>query len=229
MSIALRPHHNGRAALSGVFRDALVHERTVVSHMEVSLQGETPKFVHVVHSGLMCRSHMLADGRRQITAVLLPGDICNVEAVLTGKADYSVSALTAGSIGEIPTGSPLEINDLAPDLRQAFWSQTLRDAAILREWMIGLGRRNALERTAHLFCELWTRLQHIGLADVDGYEMKVTQSDLGDILGLSGVHVNRTLQQLRAIGFIHFRNGTLRISNPAELTKLAGFDPSYLG
>ena len=215
---------NGTDALRG----AVMRHKGVAAHADLLRQGEGPDLAHVLLEGLACRYRMLSDGRRQITAVLVPGDVCELEAVLQGHAAYGVGALTQCTLGEVAVGSIAPIEDLGPEMRQVVWRQVLRDEAIAREWLLSLGRKSALERLAHFLCELWTRLRTLGLADANRCALGFTQGELADILGLSNVHINRTLQELRATGLIQLKGVSLDIFDHAALAHLAGFDPRYL-
>ena len=207
---------------------AVVRERVVGVRQDVLRQGEIPGMAHILLEGHTCRYRMLSDGRRQITAVLVPGDVCDLEAVMRGRADYSVAALTACTLGEIPADRVSNPVGLDPEMTRALWRRLLRDEAISREWLVSMGKRTALERLAHLFCELAVRLKAVGLARDDSFDFQITQAELADVLGLSCVHVNRTLQDLRRTEMIQMTRGRLTILDFAALEHLAGFDPIYL-
>ncbi|GJE62158.1 Crp/Fnr family transcriptional regulator [Methylobacterium trifolii] len=211
---------------AGIVLAAIERQRMVPARTDLLRQGETPAVAHILLTGHTCRFRTLRDGRRQILAILVPGDLCDLEAVLGARADYGVSALTACTVGEIPCRRLADDTDAA--MRAALWRHLLQDAAIAREWLVGMGRRNAQERLAHLFCELRVRLEAVGLAGTDFYETRITQVELADALGLTSVHVNRTLQELREAGLIRLANGRLTILDVPALERLAGFDPAYL-
>lgn len=207
---------------------AVVREKVVGVRQDVLRQGEVPVTAHVLLDGHTCRYRTLADGRRQITAVLVPGDVCDLEAVMRGRADYSVGALTPCTLGEIPADRVADPVGLDAEMTQALWRRLLRDEAIAREWLVSMGKRTALERLAHLFCELWVRLKAVGLTRDDSFDFHITQAELADVLGLSCVHVNRTLQELRRTELIEMTRGSLTILDFPTLELLAGFDPAYL-
>ena len=207
---------------------AVVRERTVARQSRILLQGDVPTMAHVLLDGHTCRYRLLADGRRQITAVLVPGDACDLEPVMRGRADYGVSALTHCVLGEVPTQRITDPTTLDPEMIQAVWRRLLRDEAISREWLVNVGRRNALEKVAHLLCELQVRLEAIGMAPAEKFEMSFTQAELADILGMSAIHINRTLQKMRKTGLIELSDGTLSILNRPIPETVADFDPTYL-
>ena len=219
-----RPTSSGATAIL----KSVVRERAVGARHDILRQGEEPQSAHVLLDGHTCRYRVLSDGRRQITAVMVPGDVCDLEAILRGRADFNVGTLTACIFGEIPFERIAPLDGTDRETRTALLRQLLRDEAIAREWLVGLGRRTALERIAHLFCELWLRLRGVGLARDDGYDLKIRQGELADALGLSTVHVNRVLQNLRRTGLIRWSEGSLSIVDFPALAHLAEFDPSYL-
>src|SRR5262249_33912982 len=145
-----------------------------------------------------------------------------------GSMDHAVTALTACDVALIPHQHLLAAIEKHPRLALALWSDTLLTAAIHREWVANVGRRPAYARIAHLFCELWFRLKSVGLSHNYTFDLPVTQTDLGDATGLSLVHVNRTIQRLRADGLISVSNGRVVLLDWQRLTEVAGFDPAYL-
>ena len=208
--------------------DAVVREKVVNPRSDVLRQGDVPTVAHVLLDGHTYRYRLLHDGRRQITAVLVPGEICDLEAVMWGRADYSVGALTKCVLGEIPAEQVADPVALRPEMGRALWRRVLRDEAISREWLVSMGRRSALERVAHLLCELRVRMECVGLARAEEYDLDFTQMELSDILGLSAVHINRVLQQLRKTGLIQLSGGIVNILDLPTLEVVAGFDPTYL-
>jgi CRP-like cAMP-binding protein len=158
----------------------------------------------------------------------IPGDICDLQGFFLGEMDYAIGTLTAGRVAIIPHEVLLDLTETYPCIARALTQSTLVDASIFRAWMVGLGRRSAYARVAHLLCEMGQRLQVVGLAQDGSYDLPVTQTELADALGLTTVHVNRTLQQLRHEGLIILRGGTLTLRDPEGLTQAGEFDPAYL-
>jgi CRP-like cAMP-binding protein len=179
-------------------------------------------------SGFACRHKMLPDGRRQIIGYFLPGDMCDARLFILRRMDHGISTLCASSVTTISRQAILDLTTRYPRLTRAFWWNTLVEEAICREWLVNVGQRTALERLAHLFCEVHLRLQAVGLSTARGFELPVTQSELADTLALSTVHVNRTLKELRRIGLVSMSSKLLVIHDLAALRTLAMFDPSYL-
>lgn len=202
--------------------------RRLGAHESIVREGDVPRVVHFLVSGYTCRYKLLTDGRRQITALLVPGDTCDLHGFLLARMDHGVITLSSCTVVQIARETLLELTETRPRIARALWWSTLVDEAILREWLGNIGRRTASQRIAHLFCELLTRLQVVGLAQDNSYDFPLTQAELADIAGLSTVHVNRTLQELRAAGLITLRGKTLSVIDFERLQAVAGFDPSYL-
>jgi CRP-like cAMP-binding protein len=195
---------------------------------DIISQGDLPTDLHVVLEGCACRYKVLPDGRRQIIAFLLPGDLCDLHVFLLREMDHSIGAITASRVATISRDTILEITSQRPQLTRALWWGTLVDEAILREWIVALGRRTAYERIAHLICELYLRLKVVGVANGQSFELPITQTELADTMGLSLVHVNRVLQRLRGEGVVEFQSRTVIIRDAERLKQIALFDPIYL-
>ena len=191
-------------------------------------EGDDPLSVNVVMSGWACRSKMLPDGRRQIISLFLPGDMCDPYVFLLGAVGHAIGTLTPCSVAKVPAQSIRDVTASGPRLAEALWWQTLVALEVQREWTVSLGRRNALERLAHLFCEVVARLTAVGVCNGADCDWPLTQLDLADATGLSGVHVNRSIQELRASGLIELRARRLTVVDHVGLTDLAMFDPGYL-
>jgi CRP-like cAMP-binding protein len=142
--------------------------------------------------------------------------------------DHAVAALDNNKVASIPRERIFETIEKHPRIELALWRDTMLDAALYRQWLINLGRRDAIQRVAHLLCEVWTRLRAIGRAQDDTCQFPVTQSQLADAMGFSLVHVNRTLKQLREAGLLMFRENEVRVLDWERLRLVAGFDAEYL-
>lgn len=191
-------------------------------------EGDPVSSAFFLLEGWAVRYEYLADGRRQITAILLPGDVFNLNAYLFKKADDSIMAISDVTVGEMSRRHFEELTSAHPATAKSFlWCQ-LVELAVEREWVVNLGRRTSTERICHIFCELYLRLASVVALDGDGFLLPLTQNDLADATGMTSVHVNRVLRQLRRSGSISFRHRHLQIEDFGSLQKLAGFDPSYL-
>jgi CRP-like cAMP-binding protein len=190
--------------------------------------GDHPTDCKLILTGFACTYKLLPDGRRQIMSFRIPGDICDLQGFFLGKMDHAIGTLTVGTVAVIPHEELLDLTETHPRIARALAQSILLDAAIFREWMVGLGRRSAYARIAHLLCEMWVRLTAVGLTHDGSYDLPVTQTELADALGLTTVHVNRTLQQLRREGLITVRSGKVTMNDWDGLMRAGEFDPSYL-
>lgn len=223
---ALRPlSTEGRASLEYAMLEGL--QRAGADEDLIS-EGDPVDSVRVVLSGWLCRYKTLEDGRRQIVNFVFPGESCDAHAFLLPVMDHSIAALTPAVYAEIKRARFETLTAGDRSLAEAFLCETLVNNAVQREWAINLGRRSALERVAHLLCEIVERLRPVGLVDGNSCGMPVTQMDLADATGLSVVHLNRTVQELRASGLIVLRDRVLTINDLDALKETALFSPSYL-
>ncbi len=198
------------------------------AHETIIRDGDEPHVVNVVLSGWVCRCKILPDGRRQIVSLFLPGDMCDPYVFLLGAMNQTLDTLTPVTLAAVPAESIRAMTASGADLAEALWWQILSSIEIQREWTTSLGRRTAVERLAHFFCEVSARLVSVGLSNGSDCEMPLTQTDLADISGLSTVHVNRSLQSLRASKLIELRGRRLIIHDHQGLVDVAMFDPTYL-
>lgn len=202
--------------------------RAYAAREDIEQEGRKPTDIKLVLAGWACRYKLLADGRRQIMAFLLPGDISELHLHLLSKLDHSICALTPASVARISNATLTSVMGRHPRIAEALlWAQLVA-AATQREWIINLGQRSAFERVAHLLCELFIRMQGIGLVQDRRCEFPLTQAELADATGLSAIHVNRTLQELRGKGLIALRNRGLYIPDLTNLQDAAEFNPDYL-
>lgn len=208
--------------------EALGPVRTIASRADLIDEGDDPQAVNIILEGWACRSRQLADGRRQIVSILLPGDSCDPHVFLLDQMDHAISALTPLVYAQIPGLTMQQLSARSPTLDRAFHREALATAAIQREWTVSLGCRSGIERLAHLFCEVHARLKAVGLTDGESCPLPLTQHDLAHALGQTSVHINRTLQELRGQGLITLRSRRLTIHDLDRLAELAHFDPAYL-
>jgi CRP-like cAMP-binding protein len=223
---ALRPLSEG--ATDALTRVLFENQQHAAQGTDLIGEDEPVDSVRILLSGWLCRYKTLEDGRRQIVNFILPGESCDAHAYLLSRMDHSIGALTPVRYAEIKRG-PFE-RLVAGDrtLAEAIWCETLLNVAIQREWAINLGRRSAIERVSHLLCEIFDRLRPVGLVDGHSCSLPVTQTELADATGLSVVHLNRTLQELRGSGLIVLRDRVLTIPDLDMLKETALFSPSYL-
>lgn len=191
-------------------------------------EGEDPTVVRLMASGWACRFKDLPDGRRQIVGFFLPGDFCDLNVYVLQQMDHSIAALTPINYYAIPPGMLEELVHDRPRVGQALLWHELVSSSIQREWLLNLGQRNAFERLAHLFVELYVRLRVLGLTDDCQCDLPLTQADLADAAGITSVHLNRTLQELRREGLVELRAKRLHILDLERLKQIAMFNPNYL-
>ena len=207
--------------------DTISRPTQVGDHQDIIREGDTPDDVHLVLTGLACRYKLLTDGARSIFAYLVPGDFCDLNIFILRQMDHCIATLSPCTMVSIPRKRVLELCD-RPAIARALWWATLVDEATLREWLVNIGHRNAETRIGHLFCEIHLRLASVGLTDGGEFILPLTQTELGDTLGLSTVHVNRSLQSLRARGLIAYKGGRLVIPDAERLASACQFNPNYL-
>ena len=218
--------------LSGEEKSALqqacTHVHRYSSKDDLVKEGDPTQGVNLILQGFACRYKLLADGRRQIVAFFLPGDMCDLRICLLKRMDHGIGTLTPVRAALLPRDSVLSLTERFPRLTRALWWSTLVEESITREWVVNVGNRTAFERTAHLFCEVFLRLQVVGLAGENACDLPVTQTELADALALSAVHVNRVLMEMRHMGLVTFRSQRLTIHDLDALRSAAGFNPAYL-
>lgn len=212
-----------RLLLDEVIRPA----QAVGPRMDLIREGETPHYVNLILEGFACRYKILPTGRRQIMAYLVPGDFCDLHVFILKAMDHTIATLSPCTIVKISRSRILELLE-RPAIARAFWWAALVDEATLREWLVNIGARKAEERVAHLLCELLLRLETVGLTTGTQYALPLTQAELADTVGLTGVHVNRILQRLRRDGLITLKSKRLVILDEERLKAFGGFNPNYL-
>lgn len=190
--------------------------------------GEELNVSMMLLDGWLARCKDLPGGERQISELHVAGDFADLHSYSLKKLDHDVLSLTDCSIAIVPHERIRRMCEQFPRLQRVYWLMTNIDAAIQRELVLSLGQRSAIARMAHLFCELYARLEVVGRTSDEGYEFPLTQRELSECLGLTVVHVNRTLQELRRRGLVELENRRLKILDRAGLEGVAEFDPSYL-
>jgi CRP-like cAMP-binding protein len=211
-----------------VLRDAVSEVRELPAGSMVVRAGVTLSHSVLLFDGLACRYKDLADGQRQIMELHVGGDFLDLHGFLLKQLDHNVGSMTPVRFGLVPHEALRAITESHPHLARMLWFSTLLDAAIHRERILSVGRRSALSRIAHLFCELFVRLDIVGLASGNSYRLPLTQADLADANGLTSVHVNRMLRKLRDEKLLTFRGGEVVIHDWDRLQREAEFDPTYL-
>ena len=191
-------------------------------------QGQSNRSAYILARGWVCSYKLLPGGTRQIVDFQIPGDFLGLRSVLFRTADHNIEPVTEVEASEVITSDLTDAFTRSPRLATAMLWAASRDEAMVVEHLINLGRRDALQRTAHFLLELGARLMLVGLGTKAGYDCPLSQYLLADALGLSAVHINRVLRQLREDGLLTFRDGKVIFDNFDGLVALAEFDLSYL-
>ena len=202
--------------------------RTFVAGHEMVHQGQAARAAYILSAGWVCSYKLQADGTRQIVDFQVPGDFLGLRSILLRTSDHSFEPVVDIVAAEVLTSDLLEAFAQTPRLATAILWAASRDEAMVVEHLVGIGRRDADARVAHFLLELGSRLALVGIGSRDGFDCPLTQYHLADTLGLSAVHVNRVLRQLRESGLVTFRDGRVSFDDYAGLVKLAEFDPAYL-
>lgn len=195
---------------------------------QIVADGDVSVSCCLVVEGYLFRSKVLPNGNRQIFSLHTAGDIPDLQSLYLNKMDHTLAAMSDCVIARIPHGAVDAALERSPSLVGLLWRDTLIDAAAFRAWMLMLGQADATSRMAHLFCELYTRAAMADLTRENQFVLPLTQTDLSDILGISVVHANRTLQDLRGRGLLDFDQHLVSILDWEELRRVGQFDPSYL-
>lgn len=190
--------------------------------------GEDLEHSMLLLSGFALRCKFAADGARQIVEINLAGDFIDLHGFILKRLEHEISAGSRCEIGTVHHAELKRVTEQFPRLTRVLWFQTLVDASIHREWMLVLGKKRGRARVAQFFCELQRRLKIVGLAGSEGFPLPFSQQELADITGMTPVHLNRCLRDLRDAGLVTFRNGKVEIHDLAGLGKDAQFDPAYL-
>jgi CRP-like cAMP-binding protein len=204
------------------------HAEQVQPNRDFVPLGDVADHVSLIVAGIVGRFDQSSDGARQITAMHIPGDVCNLHSVVQPLATSALQALSVATILRIPHVAVRAAAARYPAVAEALWRDCTVDAAILAEWVVNVGRRDAKTRVAHLLCEMATRLDAQKGATDFVFDFPITQTQLAEATALTAVHVNRTLQSLRAEGLVEWHQRLIRVPDWDALVERAEFDPSYL-
>lgn len=194
----------------------------------IANEGNHPRECCTVVRGMVVRSKVAESGKRQILSFHIPGDVPDLESLFLAELDHDLSTLSTAILAFVSHQDLLDVIRSRPMVAQALWKCTLIDAAILREWIINLALRPAVARMAHLIAELHYRMAAVGLSSENQFDFPLSQARLGEALGISTVHVNRVLQELRGADVVDIRSNRVTITDLSTLNKMAGFNSVYL-
>jgi CRP-like cAMP-binding protein len=209
--------------------DALTfREERFVADVDIVTEGSSPRSAFLLKEGMAVRYRMMPDGGRQIMTFLIPGDLCDEHIFLVKEMDHSIGTITPVRIALISQESMIDIFAHSPRISTALWWSGLQEQAMLRERIVALGRRDARGRIAYLLCELLWRYAVVGLTDRAGFQLSLTQTELGDALGLTPVSVNRVLKEFRHLGLIDMHQKVINLLQISALQETAGLRKDYL-
>ena len=207
---------------------ATARPRRMPARRDLIREGDRPGPVFVVLEGWVCRYKILPSGTRQVLAYLMPGDACDLHAGLLAEMDHSIQTITPALVATIERVEMDELMERHRGVANAMYLAQLIDEGIMRAWITSMGRRASIERVAHLMCELYLRARNIGLTTDTHLALPLSQLMLADSLGMTPVHLNRVLKELRLSEAMALRRGNLLITDPDKLVQIAGFDENYL-
>lgn len=202
--------------------------RSIGARRDLIREGDQPGPVFVVLEGWACRYKVLPSGTRQVLAFLMPGDSCDLHVGLLAEMDHSIQTITPALVATIDRVKMDVIMDRHRAVAKAMYLAQLVDEGTMRAWITSMGRRASIERVAHLMCELYLRARNIGLITGPRLNLPLSQLLLADSLGMTAVHLNRILKELRLSGAMNLQRGSLEITDPTKLIQIAGFDENYL-
>lgn len=207
---------------------ATANPRRYPARKDLIREGDEPGPMFIVLEGWICRYKILPNGSRQIMAFLMPGDACDLHIRLLAEMDHSIQAITPAKVATVTRAEMQTMMRDHPNIAQAMYTAQLVDEGVMRAWIVSMGRRSSIERVAHLICELYLRARTIGLTQDGDFALPLSQLVLADALGMTAVHINRVLKELRLSGSMALGRGKVSILNAGKLAEIAGFDENYL-
>lgn len=211
-----------------VLRSIIVREREFITGEDIVGQGSRPTFSTLLLDGFAARYKMLENGNRQITALHIAGDFVDLHAFGLKTMDHGILALTPCHVAFADHSDLKRLTETEPHLTRMLWLSTLIDGAIHREWIVAMGRKSKISHLAHIVCELFLRLKVVQKAGEDSFHFPLSQAELADVMGVSLVHLNKTLQKLRREKVLTWINRTITIVDWTRMQELAEFDRTYL-
>jgi CRP-like cAMP-binding protein len=205
-----------------------VRVQVIRARQDIVRDGDTASRCCLLIEGWACRYKILGEGKRQIFSFHIAGDIPDLQSLHIPQMDHSLATMTQATVAFIPHEAMRDLTARFPNIAAVLWRDTLVDAAIFRAWMMGMGQRSAYDHLAHLFCELYLKQEAVGLAGEHRCPLPMSQIELADALGISNVHINRVLKEMRGKGLVTLQGNTLVIQAWDELIRAAEFDETYL-
>ena len=200
----------------------------MAAKIDLIREGDRPGPVFVMIEGWAYRYKILPNGGRQIVGFMMPGDCCDLHIGLLAEMDHSIRTLTRSLVATIGRSEMDALLDGHPKVAKAMYLSQLIDEGTMRAWITSMGRRSSVERVAHLVCELYLRAKNVGLVVKPVFTLPLSQIQLADALGMTPVHLNRVVKDLRASGAMTLSRGSVEVEDPVRLAQIAGFDENYL-
>ena len=216
------------ASERALLQKAMTRERQVAKGEDLVREGSRPTSSTLLIQGFAARYKITQGGSRQITALHVAGDFVDLHAFLLKTMDHGIVALSPCRVVSAEHGQLTQITEDSPHLARLLWLDTLVHGSIHRAWIVAMGRRSKASHLAHIVCELYVRLQITGNVDGQSFHLPLSQAEMADVMGLSLVHMNRVIQEMRRNGLISWTNQTVTILDWERLRTLAEFDPTYL-
>jgi CRP-like cAMP-binding protein len=207
---------------------ATANPRKIPARRDLIREGDRPGPVFVILEGWACRYKILPNGARQVLAYLMPGDSCDLHVGLLAEMDHGIQTVTPSLVCTIDREDMDAMMARHRGIAHSMYVNQLVDEGTMRAWITSMGRRSSVERVAHLMCELYIRAHNIGLTTNHSFALPLSQLMLADSLGMTPVHLNRVLRDLRIGGSMSLGRGNLVIVDPLMLVQIAGFDENYL-
>ena len=221
-----------RSRLNDAETDAVMalkgHVAVAHANVDIVSPGELVDHACLIVDGLAARFGQALDGRRQITAFHIAGDMCDLHSVVLPRVSWALQALSTTAVLKIAHRDLRAVAQAFPNVAEAFWRECSVDASVLSQWVVNVGQREAVPRLAHLLCEMAVRMETNGLGKRTAFRLEASQAQLGDALGLTSVHVNRTLRVLRESGAMSLVSREVRIDDWPRLVAIGDFDEAYL-
>ena len=202
--------------------------RSYQADQDIVREGDMPSQCCLLLDGFLCRHKIAKGSTRQIMSFHVPGDIPDLHSLHLRRMDHNLTSLGPAVVAFIPHSYFHEVLPRSQQLTHALWRETLVDAAVFREWVVNVGAREALARIAHVLCELKIRLEAVGLVKNATFTMPARQADIADAVGITAVHANRVIQELRGQGLIEWEGKTVTILQWDELARVGDFSTDYL-
>ncbi|MBB3979637.1 CRP-like cAMP-binding protein [Rhizobium azooxidifex] len=224
----LRARDTVSAREAQLLQSIIVRQRRFATDEDLVTEGSRPPYSTLLLDGIAARYRIVENGKRQITALHIAGDFVDLHAFPLKTMDHGIVALSPCLVAFADHGDLTRISENEPHLTRLLWLLTVIDGAIHREWIVAMGRRSKKSHLAHLFCELFARLKVVGRVSDDSFSFPLTQQELADALGISLVHLNKTLRLLRNENALQWTQRTVTVLNWERLEQIAEFDPGYL-